>query len=523
MSNRLVGLLTLACAVSMGVAVTTAQDVSKQNFKVVGTWSNLTNYQANEQPFWAKTMPEASKGQITANIQSISELGLKGTEVVRLVRLGLFDFAQALPIYVAEDAIVEGIDIAGVAKNFDMARKTVDAYAPVLNATVEKKYGARVLNYYTWPSQMFYCNAPIKGIADIKGRKVRVQGTSQGDLVEALGATGVTIPFAEVVPALQRGTVDCGITGTMPAYKAGWHEVTSHVLNLPVGFSVSFTLASLATWGKLDDKTKTFHRNHGESTDRPVVEDHHRRRCHGHDLRNRHRRMLGRQGRQARQGRGVQGRRRDTGIGHEGCGAQALGQALRRRCELHQQLERHHWQDRRLDRHAVEARPRPDGAAASPGRHFSAGRTRGAWARCKSLLKWFGAVARVGAIVGGWALMAISIATCVEVLGRKYFSFSFRGLDEIGGYMLAGVSAFGFAYALSKRSHMRVTLAVSVCARLCAIAAQRAGDAHPGGHGCLLCLAGSVRGSRRSHLRQAVQHAAVRRRSGSRRRSGLPA
>lgn len=73
-------------------------------------------------------------------------------------------------------------------------------------------------------------------------------------------------------------------------------------------------------------------------------------------------------------------------------------------------------------------------------------------------LKWFGSIARACAIVGGWALMAISVATCIEVLGRKYFGFSFRGLDEIGGYMLAGVSAFGFAYALSKHSHMRVTL-----------------------------------------------------------------
>ena len=137
---------------------------------------------------------------------------------------------MALPIYIAEDATVEGVDIAGVAKTFDQARKTVDAYAPILNATFEKKYGARAMNYYIWPSQMFYCNSAIKGLADIKGKKVRVQGTSQGDLVEALGGTGVTIPFAEVVPALQRGTVDCGITGTMPAYKAGWHEVTSHVL-----------------------------------------------------------------------------------------------------------------------------------------------------------------------------------------------------------------------------------------------------------------------------------------------------
>lgn len=76
----------------------------------------------------------------------------------------------------------------------------------------------------------------------------------------------------------------------------------------------------------------------------------------------------------------------------------------------------------------------------------------------QSPLNWFGSIARTCAIVAGWALMAISVATCIEVLGRKYFSFSFRGLDEIGGYMLAGVSAFGFAYALSMRAHMRVTL-----------------------------------------------------------------
>jgi TRAP-type C4-dicarboxylate transport system substrate-binding protein len=257
MIGRVVGLVSLAGAIAAGGAAM-AQDLQKHNFKVVGTWSNLTNWQANEQPFWAKTLPEMSKGQLTANVQSISELGLKGTELIRLLKLGLFDFAQGLPIYVAEDATVEGIDIAGLAKNFDVARKTVDAYAPILNAAFEKKYGARVLNYYTWPSQMIHCNSPIKGLADIKGKKVRVQGTSQGDLAEALGATGVTIPFAEVVPALQRGTVDCGITGTMPAYKAGWHEVTTHVLNMPVGFTVSFTAVSLTTWGKLDDKTKAF-------------------------------------------------------------------------------------------------------------------------------------------------------------------------------------------------------------------------------------------------------------------------
>jgi TRAP-type C4-dicarboxylate transport system permease small subunit len=94
-----------------------------------------------------------------------------------------------------------------------------------------------------------------------------------------------------------------------------------------------------------------------------------------------------------------------------------------------------------MERAAPFGMPRPGGAGAM-----------------QAPLRGFGAIARVGAIVAGWALMAISVATCIEVLGRKYFGFSFRGLDEIGGYMLAGVSAFGFAYALSRHSHMRVTL-----------------------------------------------------------------
>lgn len=89
-----------------------------------------------------------------------------------MVKLGLFDFAHGVAIYIAEDAAVEGVDIAGVAENFDQARKTVDAYAPILSAAFEKKYGAHVMNYYPWPSQMFYCNSPIKGLADIKGKKV---------------------------------------------------------------------------------------------------------------------------------------------------------------------------------------------------------------------------------------------------------------------------------------------------------------------------------------------------------------
>lgn len=67
-------------------------------------------------------------------------------------------------------------------------------------------------------------------------------------------------------------------------------------------------------------------------------------------------------------------------------------------------------------------------------------------------------VSRGAAILVGWALMAISVATVVEILGRKLFGFTLAGVDEIGGYLLAATSALGFAWALTTRSHMRITL-----------------------------------------------------------------
>lgn len=76
----------------------------------------------------------------------------------------------------------------------------------------------------------------------------------------------------------------------------------------------------------------------------------------------------------------------------------------------------------------------------------------------QDVIKAYAGIARISCIIAGWALMAISIGATLEVLSRKFLNLSFQGLDEIGGYMMAAVSAVGFAYALTTRSHMRVTL-----------------------------------------------------------------
>jgi TRAP-type C4-dicarboxylate transport system substrate-binding protein len=246
---------------SLGLALLTwapaHAQVEEKKFNVVGTWNFLTNWQVLEVPFWTQDLPKASGGKITANIKSVTELNLKGTEVLRLLKTGVYDFAAALPIYVDDGgAVIEATDIAGVARTFQMSRDIVDLWMDEMQKVMKERHNAIILGSFTWPEQNFYCRGDIKGVEDLKGKKIRVQGVSQADLVKGFGASAVTIPFGEVVPALEKGVVDCGITGTMPAYKAKWPEVTNTLFRLPVGFTAALWLGNASAWNKLSPATQ---------------------------------------------------------------------------------------------------------------------------------------------------------------------------------------------------------------------------------------------------------------------------
>ncbi len=81
----------------------------------------------------------------------------------------------------------------------------------------------------------------------------------------------MTIAFGEVVPALEKGVADCGITGTMPGYKAKWGEVVDTLFRLPVGYTIGIWAVNLNTWNKLSQPTKDVDSGAGEEARGQVV------------------------------------------------------------------------------------------------------------------------------------------------------------------------------------------------------------------------------------------------------------
>jgi len=252
-------LLVSAIAMFGALAAASAQDLPKTHFKVVGLQSHLNSFKTGEKVFWEETLPKASKGQVTGDITAQDLNGLKGPEILRLMKLGVIDFSSGVIGYMSGDSPqFDGVDLAGVSPNMATTRKIVDVYEPVLNRIMEEQYGAKLLMLFPSPPQVLWCKTPVTKVDDLKGKKVRVFTTSMADLIGGLGATTVTMPFGEVATSLERGVIDCGITGTLSGNTNKMFEVTNVMYPLYSGWAIHFTAISKKTWDSLNPAVQKF-------------------------------------------------------------------------------------------------------------------------------------------------------------------------------------------------------------------------------------------------------------------------
>ena len=251
-------LLTLTAAALSGglVAPTVAQDVE---LAVVGSWSGLPLHRLYEQPFWTETLPEASGGSITVNLTTFDQMGIAGGDVFRLLDEGVFDVGMTVADYTVSDAPeLEGLDVPLVATDAADAQRMVEAARPMVDDIMRDSFGAKLLAIAPYPPQVVFCNAEIAGLADLEGLKVRGSGRMTTQFLEALGAEGVNLGFSEVPGALERGVIDCAITGSGSGYSAGWWESSTHLMTLPLGgWDAVVTAMNLEKWESLDEATQT--------------------------------------------------------------------------------------------------------------------------------------------------------------------------------------------------------------------------------------------------------------------------
>lgn len=236
---------------SVGASSGRAADPPIQ-LKVVGGLAGVSQYTKLEAPFWTHDVPLLTGGRVQADIHSFDQSGLAGQEMLQLMRLGVVPFGTALLAVVSGDEPeLNPVDLPILNPDMATLRKTVALYRDHLQTILSDRYGIKLLGIYVYPAQVLFCAQRFTSLKDIAGRTVRTSSVGQSEMMTALKAIPVQIPFADVVDAIKHKVVDCAITGTMSGAEIGLPGVTSYISPMAISWGLSFFGANKLAWDQL--------------------------------------------------------------------------------------------------------------------------------------------------------------------------------------------------------------------------------------------------------------------------------
>ncbi len=242
-------LAALALTLGLNAAPAEAQQLP---LRAVGHFSQNTKQIEIERAFY-NALPGRTGLNLNITFNPMDQIGLQAADALRHLRTGAFDVMAVLIGQVARDEpFFDSMDLIGVSTTVAELETAVAAGREAFDRRLQERFNARVMALWPFGPQYFFCNAPVRSVADLRGLKVRSYTPSMTALVQHFGAIPVTLQFSEVYPALQRGLVTCGITSAVSAYAGNWGEVITHVLPLSLAGGVQGHFMSNAAWNRFN-------------------------------------------------------------------------------------------------------------------------------------------------------------------------------------------------------------------------------------------------------------------------------
>ena len=258
-SRRLFAALAAAVACLWATGPTTALAADPvQRLRIVGGLASVNQFTRQEEPFWTRELPRLSGGRYAAEIVPFDRAGIRGQEMLRLMQLGVVPFGNMLlSLSAGQEPVFGAPDLVGLNPDMKTLRRSVAAFRPFLDKTLRERYGIELLAVYVYPAQVTFCTKPLASLADMAGRRTRTSSPPQADFIEALGGVPVQTGFADIMPNLKSGNIECAITGTMSGNTIGLADATSHIHSMAINWGVSIFGANAAAWNALPADLKT--------------------------------------------------------------------------------------------------------------------------------------------------------------------------------------------------------------------------------------------------------------------------
>jgi tripartite ATP-independent transporter DctP family solute receptor len=253
------------------------------------------NHLTRSQDFFAEQVKTLSGGRVEIQVFPAGTL-FTDKDFTKTVPAGAVD--MGLTLVSRWSGVVPATNFAELPLFFDGWPHAWRVYDSEVGEVISKgmeKAGVKVLFWLQDGAAAIASKHPIKTLENFKGKRVRVPSELGAYTIKALGGAPVFMGGGEVYLALQRGTVDAGISSMTSFVDRKYYEVTKYITEPNFMFGLYACVMNLDKWNKLSpdvqkilraaaDKTQQWGRNEVEKSDSAAVAELKKRGMEVYDL-----------------------------------------------------------------------------------------------------------------------------------------------------------------------------------------------------------------------------------------------
>ena len=210
--------------------------------------------------YFEPNLTARSNGQVQFIVSSFPELGLAGPDTLSLVSERTLDSANIYGGYVGgELPPIEIQNLWGIYSSREQEFEATQAIIKDIEDLVLEETGGVIMNHnwFSGNDQFFFCHDKIDSIDGFAGKKTRSHSAALSDWINGMGASAQFLAFAEVYTALERGILDCGVTGGDAGYGQRWYEVTDYIIGPLVSFPSTNNVINGELWDTIPADLQT--------------------------------------------------------------------------------------------------------------------------------------------------------------------------------------------------------------------------------------------------------------------------
>lgn len=207
---------------------------------------------------FAALVEERTQGRIRIQVHAEGEFGSE-TEVIRQMRYGGIDFARISLAQVADNIPeMKVLQLPYLYEDADHMWRVLDGEIGERFLQYPQQYDLIGLSWYDAGARNIYCaTKPVRTLEDMQGMHIRIQESEMmSEMITALGAVPVKIPYDQVYAALERSQVDGAENNwssyeTMQHYEVAKYYTVDEHIRIP-----EMQICAKHTWEQLSEEDR---------------------------------------------------------------------------------------------------------------------------------------------------------------------------------------------------------------------------------------------------------------------------